>query len=140
MRTLIPIVVAAKMLMLLGIAAGAVGLLLTVLGVHAAWMAWWGLLLTVLALGTLLICSRLLQSHLRRAENDGVTTVYMPLLNQGADVLRPVTAMKITDLGYMVTEPAPVGEEWAFQPGHVLRCEERNVDGEARLVAVGKAT
>ena len=140
MRNLAVIAVAAKILMLFGMAAFVVGLLLVLVGVSDAWIAEASLLLTLLALGALLICSRVLRSHLHRTEKEGLTTVYMPLLNEGVDVWRPVTAMKITDIGYMVTEPAPDGEEWAFQPGHILRCEERNFDGEACLVAVGKAT
>ncbi len=64
----------------------------------------------------------------------------MPLLNEGTEVWRPVEAMKITDLGYMVTENAPPDEEWAFHPGHILRCEERLVSEGTHLVAVAKAT
>jgi hypothetical protein len=71
---------------------------------------------------------------------ESLTTIYMPLLNEGVDVWRPVEAMKVTELGYMVTENAPSDEEWAFQPGHILRCEERQFSGETRLVAVAKAT
>jgi hypothetical protein len=64
----------------------------------------------------------------------------MPLLNEGTDVWRPVEAMKIGELGYMVTENAPPDEEWAFQPGHILRCERRQLNGGTHLVAVAKAT
>jgi hypothetical protein len=64
----------------------------------------------------------------------------MPLLNDGTDVWRPVEAMKITNLGYMVTQPRPAEEEWAFQPGHILRCEERQLSDGPKLVAVAKAT
>jgi len=69
-----------------------------------------------------------------------MTTIHMPLLNEGADVWRPVEAMKIGEIGYMVTENVPPDEEWAFQPGHILRCEERELSGGVHLVAVAKAT
>jgi hypothetical protein len=64
----------------------------------------------------------------------------MPLLNEGTDAWRPVEAMRIDGLGYMVTENAPPDEEWAFQPGNILKCEERQLSGEMKLVAVAKAT
>ena len=64
----------------------------------------------------------------------------MPLLNEGTDVWRPVEAMKIGELGYMVTENTPPDEEWAFQPGHILRCELRQLNGGTHLVAVARAT
>lgn len=131
---------AAKVLTLVGILAVALGLFLTVIGIPAAWLAWSGALLSVLASATLRLLARRMQPQLNRLAEEGLTTIYMPLLNEGVDVWRPVEAMKITDLGSMVTENAPADEEWAFQPGHILRCEERQLSGETQLVAVAKAT
>ena len=130
---------AAKVLTLVGILAVALGVFLTVTGTPAAWLAWSGALLSVLAFATLRLLARWMQPQLNRLAEEGLTTIYMPLLNDGVDVWRPVEAMKITDLGYLVTENAPADEEWAFQPGSILRCEERQLSGETRLVAVAKA-
>jgi hypothetical protein len=49
--------------------------------------------------------------------------------------------MKFSEDCYMVVEPRPVDEEWAFEPGHVLRCEkQRFEDGADGLVPVGHAS
>ena len=131
---------AAKALTLVGILAVVVGLVLTVIGLSAAWLTWSGALLSVAAFAALRLIARRMQQRLSRMAEEGLTTIYMPVLNEGDDVWRPVEAMKITDLGYMVTEYAPADEEWAFQPGHILRCEERQLSGETHLVAVEKAS
>ena len=99
-----------------------------------------GELLSVISFAALYVLARWMQPKLDRMAQDGLTTIYMPLLNEGTEVWRPVEAMKITDLGYMVTEPAPPEEDWAFQPGHILRCEERTLRDGIHLVAVAKAT
>jgi hypothetical protein len=132
--------VGAKLLTLVGILAVFIGLLLTVIGLPAAWVAGLGALLSLAAFGASYLLGRAWQRQLNRIAEESLTTIYMPLMNEGVDVWRPVEAMKVTDLGYMVTEKAPDDEEWVFQPGHILRCEEREVAGETQLVAVGKAT
>jgi hypothetical protein len=131
---------AAKVLMIACILAVVLGLLLTVTGIPAAWLAWSGALLSVLAFVRLRAFARRTQLQLNNIAEEGLTTIYMPLLNEGVDVWRPVEAIKITDVGYMVTENASADEEWAFQPGHILRCEERDLSGGTHLVAVAKAT
>ena len=133
-------IVAAKVLTLVGIAALVLGLILTVSGMPAAWLAWSGVLLSVTAFAASYLIARGMQQELDRGAKEALTTIYMPLLNEGTDVWRPVEAMKITDLGYMVTEAPQPEEEWAFQPGHILRCEERQLSGETLFVAVAKAT
>jgi hypothetical protein len=133
-------VVAAKVLTLVGIFGLVLGLVLTAIGISTVWLAWSGALLSITAFATLLLLARIMQPVLDLSAKEGLTTIYMPLLNEGVDVWRPVEAMKITDLGYMVTENPRPDEEWAFQPGHILRCEERQLSGEACLVAVAKAT
>ena len=131
---------AAKALTLGGVVALGLGLVLVISGIPAAWLAWSGALLSVMALATLLLLGRRLRPRLDRMSEEHLTTIYMPLVNDGTDVWRPVEAMKIARLGYMVTEDAPPDEQWAFQPGHILRCEERHLSGETHLVAVTKAT
>ena len=129
-----------KVLTLVGILAFAVGIVLTITGMPTVWLAWSGAALSVVAFASLFLLGRLMQPALDRMSGESITTIYMPLLKEGTDVWRPVEAMKIADLGYMVTENAPPDEEWAFQPGHILRCEERQLSGGSRLVAVAKAT
>lgn len=131
---------AAKVLTLVGIAALILGFVLTIAGMGTMWLAWSGAALSVTAVASLFLAARAMQPALDRMSETNLTTIYMPLLNEGTEVWRPVEAMMITDLGYMVTENPPPDEEWAFQPGHILRCEERQMSGEICLVAVAKAT
>ena len=133
-------IAAAKIVTLVGLVGFVLGLGLTAIGMPAAWLAWSGALLSVMAFAASYLTARKMQPEINRMAEEGVTTIYMPLLNEGVDVWRPVRAMKITDLGYMVTESPQSDEEWAFQPGHILRCEERQWSGETKLVAVAKAT
>ena len=130
---------AAKMLTLLGIVASVIGLFLTIMAMPGAWLAWSGALLSIVAFAAFRLLARGMQRGLSRTAQEGRTTIYMPLLNEATVVWRPVEAMKINDFGYMVTEHAPPGEEWAFQPGQILRCENREFDGETHLAAVAKA-
>jgi len=46
--------------------------------------------------------------------------IYMPLLNEGLDVWRPVNAERLTDDTYRVLGEMPADEEWA---GSAVRCE-----------------
>jgi hypothetical protein len=131
---------AAKVLTLFGLFAFVSGLFLMAIGIPAAWLAWSGALLSGISFAASYLLARSAQPDLNRRAQEGLTTIYMPLLNEGVDVWRPVEAMKITDLGYMVTENARIGEEWAFQPGHILQCEERQLSEGRHLVAVSKAT
>jgi hypothetical protein len=130
----------AKLLTSVGIIALASGLALMAFGIPADWLAWSGALLSITALATFLLLARRTRAVTNRSTEEALTTIYMPLLNEGTDVWRPVDAMKITNLGYMVTQPQPADEEWAFQPGHILRCEERQLNDGPKLVAVAKAT
>ncbi|HEU0311193.1 MAG TPA: hypothetical protein VFR36_08255 [Sphingomicrobium sp.] len=143
MRDLRPLFVAmfaANVLLLVGLAATVLGLALVVAGFPVAWLGWSGAVLTLAAIAARYLLARTMRPALDRMSEDDITTIYMPLLNEGTDVWRPVEAMKIGELGYMVTENAPPEEEWAFQPGHILRCEERQLSGGTHLVAVAKAT
>lgn len=130
---------AAKVLTLVGILALILGLFLSATGTPVAWLAWSGALLSGIAFAALHLLARRVQPDLDCIAQEGLTTIYMPLLNEGVDVWRPVEAMKINDIGYMVTENAPPDEEWAFQPGHILRCEELQLSEGRHLVAVAKA-
>ncbi len=62
--------------------------------------------------------------------------IYMPLLDEGTDVWRPVEATRLVDDVYVILGVVPDDETWAFPPGSRVRCEPRRAQGEAgRLVA-----
>jgi hypothetical protein len=64
-------------------------------------------------------------------------TIYMPLQSEGTDVWRPVQATRIADGQYRIVERIPADETWTFQPGSVVRCENKVfADGQIGLVPV----
>lgn len=65
-----------------------------------------------------------------------MTTIYMPLLNEGVDVWRPIDATQVSSDTYRVEGPTPDHEEWAFPPGSVVRCERKLLSGGEALTAV----
>ena len=129
----------AYVLALIGVVAFAVGVALVATGTPVLWLAWAGAAIALVALATRYLLAQTLRSATDHIAHDSLTTIYMPLLNEGTDVWRAVEAIKIGDLGYMVTENPPADEDWAFQLGHILKCEERQFSGKAQLVAVAKA-
>ena len=58
------------------------------------------------------------------------TTIYMPLLNEGTSVWRPVSALLLGEGRFRVTGAPPDDEEWAFSPGVTVL-----VDGDRRIIA-----
>jgi hypothetical protein len=48
------------------------------------------------------------------------TTIYMPLIGEGTDVWRPVTAEELGDRRYRVVGRRPTDEEWAFVTGAIV--------------------
>ena len=70
-----------------------------------------------------------------------MTTIYIPLLDEGTDVLRPTQGTKRDEDQYEVlaTEDYdPEDENWKFPPGTVVRCKYENHEGEDLVVAVEK--
>ena len=68
-------------------------------------------------------------------------TVYMPLLDEGTDVWRPVEASRLDEGVYIILGVVPEGERWAFPPGSKVRCQPRRFPGETdRLVAKALAS
>ena len=49
-------------------------------------------------------------------------TIYMPLLNEGTTVFRPIEANKLAGDIFLVLGPVPEDEEWEFQPGTKVQC------------------
>jgi hypothetical protein len=67
-------------------------------------------------------------------------TIYVPLLDEGTDVWRPVEATRLAENVYIILGAVPDDETWAFPPGSRVRCEPRRVHGEVdRLVAMARA-
>lgn len=65
-------------------------------------------------------------------------TIYVPLLNEGTDVWRPVLAFRRSDDLFEIASKNddPEDEVWGFGSGSLVRCESRQLAGGARLVAV----
>ncbi len=54
-----------------------------------------------------------------------VVTIYMPLLDEGTNVWRPVTAECLGQGTYRIIGPQPHDEKWAFAPGTVVAGKPR---------------
>ena len=65
-----------------------------------------------------------------------MTTIYMPLLNEGVDVWRPVEATHLGGDRYRIDDQVPSEEEWAFAPGSIVRCELKTLSEGEALAAV----
>lgn len=69
-----------------------------------------------------------------------MATIYMPLLNEGADAWRPVEVTPLQGAVYRVEGPMPTGEEWEFAPGTIVECKWKEFGGgQHRLIAAGPA-
>ena len=75
-------------------------------------------------------------------EHTGGTEVFMPLLDEGTDVWRPVRAEHVAGDVYRVIGDAPDPEDeiWQFLPGTLVRCREQQLSGGVRLVAFEAAS
>jgi hypothetical protein len=49
-----------------------------------------------------------------------VIKIYMPLLDEGVEVWRPVDAERIEVNAFRILGPQPDHEKWAFPPGAVV--------------------
>ena len=66
------------------------------------------------------------------------TQIYIPLLNEGTDVLRPATGVFVNPDTVRVESPPdydPNIEEWEFPPGSEVHCVAEYRDGRQILVA-----
>jgi hypothetical protein len=64
--------------------------------------------------------------------------IYVPLLDEGVDVLRPAPAWKIADHTYIILRPSdydPDDEKWQFPPGSTVVVEPRKTSTGNVLVA-----
>lgn len=68
--------------------------------------------------------------------------VYIPLLNEGTDVVRPTTGVVLgPNLVQVLATPDydPLDEEWEFPPGSKVRCVSEKRGGREVLVARHRA-
>lgn len=64
--------------------------------------------------------------------------LYIPLLHEGADVLRPTTGMVLQpDVVRVLATPDydPRLEDWEFPPGSTVRCVKEHREGREIVVA-----
>jgi hypothetical protein len=57
-------------------------------------------------------------------------TIYVKLLDEGTDVWRPVGAIHVGDLNYLIPHSHPYNvedETWEFPPGSTVRVEEKRL-------------
>jgi hypothetical protein len=64
--------------------------------------------------------------------------IFMPLLDEGTDVWRPVEASHLGGELYRVEGPVPEDEIWAFPPGVVVVCVIRTFSGGERALAASE--
>lgn len=63
--------------------------------------------------------------------------IFVALLNEGANVWRPVSATQIENNIFRLEGSVPNDEEWEFLPGQLVECEHKIFSGgSSGLVAV----
>jgi len=65
-----------------------------------------------------------------------IVSIYMPLLDEGTEVYRPIKAESFGDGRYCVLGPVPADEVWTYMPGTIVRLRQKSVDGGSVTVAV----
>jgi hypothetical protein len=68
-----------------------------------------------------------------------MTTVHIPLLDEGTGVWRPASAEHIQDDVFRIMGEAPKDEKWQFAAGEVVRCPQQQLSGGICLVAYERA-
>jgi hypothetical protein len=68
-------------------------------------------------------------------------TIYVPLLDEGIDVWRPVDARRLSPDTYLIVDQDydRRTERWEFEPGNAVRCRKENRNGRQILVATEAA-
>jgi hypothetical protein len=62
-------------------------------------------------------------------------TIYMPLLDEGTDVWRPVRASRDGDV-FTVLGPMPEEETWQFPPDSRVLCARKDFAQRQELIAI----
>jgi hypothetical protein len=67
----------------------------------------------------------------------GAAKIYVPLLDEGLDVWRPVRARRLSRDTYLILDQPydRAVETWQFEPGTVVRCRRERREGAPILVA-----
>lgn len=69
--------------------------------------------------------------------------VFIKIIDEGADVWRPVSAIGLASGAYVLLRPEDYDakdEKWEFLPGHLVRCELRKSGDNSILVAISLAS
>ena len=72
------------------------------------------------------------------ASSTETVEIFVPLLNEGVDVMRPTTAERTGRDAYRVLPTPdydPESEEWQFPPGSTVKCVSEIYEGRRLLVA-----
>ena len=72
-------------------------------------------------------------------QSDLSLLLYMPLLDEGTDVWRPVAATPLGESIARIVSKAPDDESWPFPTGATIVFEEKMLSGGTRLVVKGLA-
>ncbi len=65
-----------------------------------------------------------------------IVTIYMPLVDEGTDVWRPVRAIPLGESVYQINDSVPDDEQWAFPDGAKVVCETQVLSQGPVLAAV----
>jgi hypothetical protein len=74
----------------------------------------------------------------KKSEAADTTLIYVPLLDEGTEVIRPTFGLLLGADAYRVLATLdynPVDEQWKFPPGSVVRCALEMRGGDEVLVA-----
>jgi hypothetical protein len=66
------------------------------------------------------------------------TTIHLPLLDEGTDVVRPTLGVELGGGLYLVLPTSdynPADEKWEFPPGSIVKCDIQKRSGGEVLVA-----
>jgi hypothetical protein len=59
--------------------------------------------------------------------HEKTATIWMPLQGEGLDVWVQVEAEVVGDSTFRVKGPEPEGQNWAFAPDALVRCEQKTL-------------
>ena len=73
------------------------------------------------------------------SDTERIVRIYVPLRDEGTDVVRPAEAVELGSGVYKILRPVdydPEDETWEFPPGSLVRCERRRNDSGDYLCAI----
>ncbi len=72
------------------------------------------------------------------ASYTNIVDIYIPLLNEGTDVVRPTKGEPVGEMRFKVlptSDYSPEFEEWEFPPGSIVACAVEKRESREVLVA-----